>query len=141
MNFGFDLNTIIPYEITKYNSDLRIIHPPELSQDEYASQLNRDLIQKLCYIIDRMGEASAKVNFRYFFKVFLLTTRIIRAWFVCVVLKGPVSQRNNHNEPKAIYERSTQNISNERFKRPQVNIYLSECLSFFHVFHIWINEI
>ncbi len=61
MNFGFDLNTIIPYEVTKYNSDLKIIHPSELAQNEYALQLNRDLIQKLCYIIDRMGEASSKV--------------------------------------------------------------------------------
>jgi hypothetical protein len=62
MNFGFDLNPIIPYEITKFNSNLRIIHSQNLNQDEYSPQLNRDMIQKLCFIIDKIGQASAKVN-------------------------------------------------------------------------------
>ena len=72
MNFGFDLNLIIPYEITKFNSDLRIIHPRDFSLDEYASQLNRDMIQKLSFIIDRMGEASSKViSLDLIFKFFI----------------------------------------------------------------------
>ena len=41
MRFDFDLNLIIPYAITKYNSDLRIIHPNDLQDDERAHQLNR----------------------------------------------------------------------------------------------------
>lgn len=41
MKFDFDINLIIPYKITKYSSDLRIIHPSNLAEDERAPQLNR----------------------------------------------------------------------------------------------------
>ena len=41
MNFEFNLNYIIPYKITKYNSDLRLIHPKNVCEEEMASQLNR----------------------------------------------------------------------------------------------------
>ncbi len=72
MNFDFDINLIIPYKITKYNSDLRIIHPTNISEDEMASQLNRDMISKLSYIIDKMGEASCKVSIFSFLLLFSL---------------------------------------------------------------------
>ena len=41
MEFDFDLNLVIPYAITKYNSDLRIIHPNDIEEEERANQLNR----------------------------------------------------------------------------------------------------
>lgn len=62
MNFDFDLNALLPFEITKFNCDLRII-PYE--NGENVSQLNRDNRQKLAHAIDRIGEASSKVNNNY----------------------------------------------------------------------------
>lgn len=62
MNFDFDLNTIIPYEITKFNSDLRIIPSSRDVVEEYGyNQLSRESRSKLAHAIDRIGEASSRV--------------------------------------------------------------------------------
>jgi hypothetical protein len=90
MNFDFDINTLIPYEITKYYSDLRIHHPPFISFEQQASQLSRfdirktfflklindfltifnfsrDMKIRLGLVIDRMGQASSKASFDFGF--------------------------------------------------------------------------
>ena len=41
MNFAFDLSTLVPYEITKYKSDLTIVHPTNAVNGREFDQLNR----------------------------------------------------------------------------------------------------
>lgn len=42
MNFEFDINSLLPHEITKFTSDLRIVHPGDLRTDDPSYyQLNR----------------------------------------------------------------------------------------------------
>lgn len=60
MNFDFDINALIPFEITKYNSDLRIIG--RVDGNQTPNQLSKENRHKLAHVIDRMGEASSKVN-------------------------------------------------------------------------------
>ncbi|CAF0950931.1 unnamed protein product [Brachionus calyciflorus] len=63
MNFEFEINAMLPHEITKFNSDLRIIHPSYVSEgDSNYYQLNRDMRQKVAYLIDKIGEASSKTQ-------------------------------------------------------------------------------
>lgn len=42
MNFEFDINPLLPHEITKFKSDLRIVHPGDLRTDDPSHyQLNK----------------------------------------------------------------------------------------------------
>ncbi|RMZ99809.1 hypothetical protein BpHYR1_007021, partial [Brachionus plicatilis] len=34
MNFEFDINPLLPHEVTKFNSSLRIVHPDHLATDD-----------------------------------------------------------------------------------------------------------
>ncbi len=67
MNFDFDLNQIVPYCITQFDNNFKIIHPSNLPSEEWADQLDWNKRKKLALIIDRMGEASSKVRFQMFF--------------------------------------------------------------------------
>lgn len=62
MNFDFDLNALIPFEITKFDSDLRVLSGNN-GESQTSIQLNRDHRHRLAQIIDRIGEASSKVSF------------------------------------------------------------------------------
>jgi hypothetical protein len=63
MNFDFDLNQIVPYSITQFDNNLKIVHPHNLPSEEWAPQLDWNQRQRLALVIDRMGEASSKVRF------------------------------------------------------------------------------
>lgn len=62
MNFDFDLNALIPFEITKFDCDLRVI-PGNEEESHKPVLLNREHRHRLAQVIDRIGEASSKVHF------------------------------------------------------------------------------
>jgi hypothetical protein len=60
MNFNFNVNGLLPYEITKFNSEMRIINPDN-NNNMGNQQLSREMVSKVAHIIDQIGLASSKV--------------------------------------------------------------------------------
>ena len=75
MNFDFDLNALIPFEITKFDSDLRVLSGNN-GESQTSIQLNRDQRHRIAQVIDRIGEASSKVSFVSLSSLYILIYKI-----------------------------------------------------------------
>jgi hypothetical protein len=71
MEFSFDVNYVLPYEVTILNGDYRILNQGQTARILYwiisLFDFNNNYVffrasEKLTSIIDTMGEASYKVN-------------------------------------------------------------------------------
>ena len=62
MEFDFDINQIIPYIVTRYDGNLKILHPKNLPEDQWQKQLDWGQRKNLGYVMDRMGEASSRAQ-------------------------------------------------------------------------------
>lgn len=40
MEFEFDINQIVPYNVTKYTGNLKIVHPKNMPEEQWHSQLD-----------------------------------------------------------------------------------------------------
>jgi hypothetical protein len=71
MEFSFDVNYVLPYEVTIFNGDYRILNQGQTARILYVLNIISNFItfvyscsasDKLTSIIDAIGEASFKVN-------------------------------------------------------------------------------
>ncbi len=70
MEFPFDVNNVLPFEITILNGDYQVLNPGQRTRISYVSlkfvkklyDLLYSATDKLTSIIDAIGEASYKVN-------------------------------------------------------------------------------
>jgi len=71
MEFPFDINYVLPYEVTIFNGDYRILNQGQTTRVLYVLKFISVLMmfiyfysasEKLTSIIDAIGEASYKVN-------------------------------------------------------------------------------
>lgn len=69
MNFEFDLDVLVPFEVTKYNSDLKVIS----DENQPSYQFNIKNQSKLAHVIDRIGEASSRVKFLFGKRILMLS--------------------------------------------------------------------
>ncbi len=71
MEFPFDINYVLPYEVTIFNGDYRVLNQGQTTRVLYVLKFISILMmfiyfysasEKLTSIIDAIGEASYKVN-------------------------------------------------------------------------------